>query len=112
MATKDGSQRPPTVLLLGVDVPTQDLVQASWLTFDVQNCNCYHAEDKARIVNVIDQFPGGSAGFNLYIRDLASTVLQDAHRDDDHDCDDDELDQSVPSAAAPEDCDSVLVVSI
>jgi len=78
MLTEDPSRKPPTVLLLASDSETHSRVQVSWLAFDVEKCNCFHDEDKARIVGVIEQFPGGKFGFNAYIRGLARDVLSAA----------------------------------
>lgn len=75
MVTEDEARSPPTVLLLAPDALTKACIHRSWLLFDVSVCDCFHEEDKARILNVMEQFPGGVLGFNNYIRGLASTML-------------------------------------
>merc|ERR1711879_297121 len=65
-------------MLLGLELSEVARVRLSWLAFDVQGCECYHQEDKDRILKVIDCLPSGSLGFNQYIRDLTQTVLHDS----------------------------------
>merc|ERR1712107_556748 len=38
-------------------------------------CSCFDEEDKKRILNVIEQHPGGTSGFNQNIRKLWRQVL-------------------------------------
>ena len=65
------------MLLLAPDAQTEMRVRTAWLAFDVQCCDCFRAEDRDRIVAVIDRFPSGALGFNEYIRDLARRVLHE-----------------------------------
>ena len=44
----------------------------------MQGCNCCNPDDKQRVLNVIEQFPGSILGFYGYIRGLATSALRDA----------------------------------
>ena len=79
MTTQDSlrgqGRRPPTVLLLASDDVTMACVRISWLAFDVHSCDCFQASDRRRILDVIDRYPGGSFGFNGYIRGLTGSLF-------------------------------------
>lgn len=83
MAIEEEARTPPIVKLFGRNERAISQVRATWLCFEVAGCNCYLAEDKDRILEVIAQFPRGALGFNSYIRDLARSLLIMAADEDD-----------------------------
>ena len=80
MATEDPLRALPTILLLSSDAFSPARIRTSWLCFDVQGCNCCNPDDKQRVLNVVEQFPGSILGFYGYIRGLATSALRDALR--------------------------------
>merc|ERR1712061_709464 len=39
------------------------------------SCTCFKAEDKGRILKIIESYPGGLPGFNCFIRGLAAELF-------------------------------------
>eukprot|EP00927_Polykrikos_kofoidii_P065710 TRINITY_DN6143_c0_g1_i16.p1 TRINITY_DN6143_c0_g1~~TRINITY_DN6143_c0_g1_i16.p1 ORF type:complete len:622 (-),score=61.47 TRINITY_DN6143_c0_g1_i16:161-2026(-) len=69
----DANRCPPELLLLGDDKQRNDLQQA-WSNFDVVQCNCFISEDKRRFLGVVGRYPGGSTGFNRFVREFAADL--------------------------------------
>lgn len=76
MVTEDGNLTPPKVIILGESEGVRARVRHAWASFEVQECDCFDDADKARILTVVNKFPGGAFGFNDYIRGLAEQALQ------------------------------------
>eukprot|EP00927_Polykrikos_kofoidii_P010966 TRINITY_DN1462_c0_g1_i16.p1 TRINITY_DN1462_c0_g1~~TRINITY_DN1462_c0_g1_i16.p1 ORF type:complete len:265 (+),score=35.23 TRINITY_DN1462_c0_g1_i16:85-795(+) len=74
MITSDASRRPPNMLILGDSNEQRELHRQAWCDFDVDKCNCFNQDDKVRFLGVVGQYPGGSAGFNQFIREIAADL--------------------------------------
>eukprot|EP00927_Polykrikos_kofoidii_P050825 TRINITY_DN4469_c0_g1_i10.p1 TRINITY_DN4469_c0_g1~~TRINITY_DN4469_c0_g1_i10.p1 ORF type:complete len:638 (-),score=52.65 TRINITY_DN4469_c0_g1_i10:179-1900(-) len=74
MIANDANQCPPELLLLGDDEQRKSLEEA-WRIFDVTRCQCFNQGDKQRFLRVVDRYPGGSAGFNRFIRQIITNSL-------------------------------------
>jgi len=72
MITSDASRRPPKMVILGDSDEERELRRQAWCDFDVDTCNCFNQEDKNRFLRVVAQYPGGSAGFNQFIREIVA----------------------------------------
>eukprot|EP00927_Polykrikos_kofoidii_P065705 TRINITY_DN6143_c0_g1_i1.p1 TRINITY_DN6143_c0_g1~~TRINITY_DN6143_c0_g1_i1.p1 ORF type:complete len:272 (-),score=29.06 TRINITY_DN6143_c0_g1_i1:161-883(-) len=73
LLASDASRCPPELLLLGGDKQRKVLQQA-WGDFDVVQCNCFISEDKRRFLGVVGRYPGGSTGFNRFVREFAADL--------------------------------------
>eukprot|EP00927_Polykrikos_kofoidii_P000989 TRINITY_DN10361_c0_g1_i8.p1 TRINITY_DN10361_c0_g1~~TRINITY_DN10361_c0_g1_i8.p1 ORF type:complete len:151 (+),score=13.14 TRINITY_DN10361_c0_g1_i8:2-454(+) len=72
MMASDASRRQPNIMILGGSNEERELHRQTWRDFDVDKCNCFNQEDKNRFLRVVAQYPGGSAGFNQFIRDIVA----------------------------------------
>eukprot|EP00929_Paragymnodinium_shiwhaense_P095091 TRINITY_DN56057_c0_g1_i1.p1 TRINITY_DN56057_c0_g1~~TRINITY_DN56057_c0_g1_i1.p1 ORF type:complete len:635 (-),score=33.76 TRINITY_DN56057_c0_g1_i1:97-2001(-) len=76
MKMSEGVDRHIHVIRTGNDDGTADQVTEAWTNFDVQECRCFKADDKTRILECIEK-DGGVEVFNAYIRSLASDMFQE-----------------------------------
>eukprot|EP00927_Polykrikos_kofoidii_P075751 TRINITY_DN721_c0_g1_i2.p1 TRINITY_DN721_c0_g1~~TRINITY_DN721_c0_g1_i2.p1 ORF type:complete len:579 (-),score=31.55 TRINITY_DN721_c0_g1_i2:584-2320(-) len=78
---EDRHRQAPVVLPLCEGYAEVAGVDEAWRSFDAASCECFVAEDKARIMEVIQQYPGGVSAFNAYIKvlvgDHVHNVLDD-----------------------------------
>ena len=75
MHVEDATRAVPTVLQVGVDDHERVAAKNALVHFDAKACDCSVAEDKQRIIRVIDGAPGGLEGFNANVRKLATVVF-------------------------------------
>eukprot|EP00927_Polykrikos_kofoidii_P023437 TRINITY_DN21602_c0_g3_i2.p2 TRINITY_DN21602_c0_g3~~TRINITY_DN21602_c0_g3_i2.p2 ORF type:complete len:116 (+),score=16.27 TRINITY_DN21602_c0_g3_i2:44-349(+) len=71
MLASDPRRSPPQVWLLGEDAEACERQRQEWRTFNVSDTNCFDSRDKERFLLVVSKYPGGTEGFNVFIRDLA-----------------------------------------
>jgi hypothetical protein len=75
MLVSKASRRLPDLLLLADDSEQLERQRQTWGKFCVGNCDCFNPEDKRRFLRVVDQYPGGSEGFNKFIHDMAADLF-------------------------------------
>jgi hypothetical protein len=80
MLVSKANRRLPELLLLADDSEQLERQRQTWGEFCVGNCDCFNPEDKRRFLRVVDQYPGGSEGFNKFIHDMAADLF--SSRDD------------------------------
>eukprot|EP00927_Polykrikos_kofoidii_P084947 TRINITY_DN9104_c0_g2_i7.p1 TRINITY_DN9104_c0_g2~~TRINITY_DN9104_c0_g2_i7.p1 ORF type:complete len:103 (-),score=23.18 TRINITY_DN9104_c0_g2_i7:165-473(-) len=71
MLVADPSRSPPQVWILGEDDEDCERQREQWRMFDVEDSECFLPQDKERFLCVLSRYPGGSEGFNFFIRNLA-----------------------------------------
>jgi len=69
----EGNLQKPIVIELETD-DKREVVRGQWHNFDAAQCMCFNEKDKMRIMNVVEQFPGGEASFNEYVKSIACTM--------------------------------------
>eukprot|EP00927_Polykrikos_kofoidii_P063238 TRINITY_DN5804_c1_g1_i1.p1 TRINITY_DN5804_c1_g1~~TRINITY_DN5804_c1_g1_i1.p1 ORF type:complete len:585 (-),score=83.56 TRINITY_DN5804_c1_g1_i1:83-1837(-) len=78
LLAEDSTRRPPVVVPLYSDESEFAAIRQAWRSFDASVCQCVVADDKTRIIGVIDHYPGGVLAFNAFIKDLGGELFEDA----------------------------------
>ena len=76
MHMEDDSRKVPVIILIGADDEERARVHTSFTNFDAKVCKCFKEEDKARMLGIVEQHPGGMQGFNSHVRALAATLCR------------------------------------
>eukprot|EP00927_Polykrikos_kofoidii_P000424 TRINITY_DN10151_c0_g1_i1.p1 TRINITY_DN10151_c0_g1~~TRINITY_DN10151_c0_g1_i1.p1 ORF type:complete len:621 (-),score=63.69 TRINITY_DN10151_c0_g1_i1:59-1921(-) len=73
LLASDPSRPSPEILFIGDDEDRMQH-QQRWCNFDVAECQCFSPKDKRRFLRVVESYPGGSEGFNQFIRTIAADL--------------------------------------
>ena len=65
----------PVIISIGANEDQHARVLDSWSHFDANACECFSAEDKTRILAVVQQHPGGVHCFNAHVKAPAASIL-------------------------------------
>eukprot|EP00927_Polykrikos_kofoidii_P063241 TRINITY_DN5804_c1_g2_i3.p1 TRINITY_DN5804_c1_g2~~TRINITY_DN5804_c1_g2_i3.p1 ORF type:complete len:605 (-),score=81.10 TRINITY_DN5804_c1_g2_i3:52-1866(-) len=81
LLAEDNTRRPPVVLPLFSNEDERATIRHAWRSFDARLCDCVVADDKARIIGIIELYTGGVLAFNTFIGDLGREMFEEAPQD-------------------------------
>eukprot|EP00927_Polykrikos_kofoidii_P031458 TRINITY_DN2703_c1_g1_i1.p1 TRINITY_DN2703_c1_g1~~TRINITY_DN2703_c1_g1_i1.p1 ORF type:complete len:123 (+),score=16.40 TRINITY_DN2703_c1_g1_i1:32-370(+) len=75
MLVSDCDRSYPVVWMLGETLSECEENRQGWLKFSVRDCECFKSEDKQRIMNVFEAYPGGTQRFDRFIQEVGADLL-------------------------------------